>query len=136
MRIPVNIQFLLNLKYHAFTMPIPSPKLVYTVTAECPDEATAADFLAWLTNGHLADVIRVGNAEAAQAIRLDPLPGEAPGSPIRIESRYIFPSRAAFEAFDTGPAKALRAEGIALFADARNVKFSRRTGEECGQVGS
>ncbi|MCA9293728.1 MAG: DUF4286 family protein [Phycisphaerales bacterium] len=106
----------------------PSAKLIYTVTAECPDEATAIAFLAWLVNGHLADVIRAGNAESAEAVRFDPLPNDPPGAPIRCEARYVFPSRAAFEAYDAGPAKALRAEGAAKFAEARGVQFSRRVG--------
>lgn len=110
----------------------PSRKLVYTVTAECPDEATARDFLAWLVDGHLADVLRVGKAESAEAVRLDQASGASAEAPIRIESRYVFSSRAAFDAYDRGPAKALRAEGIALFAEARNVKFLRRTGEQIG----
>jgi hypothetical protein len=95
----------------------------YSVTATLPDEPTAQRFIDWLAHGHIADVVKAG-ARSGRAIRLDP-GGDAA---IRVETQYVFASRAAYEAYDAGPAVALRAEGVEKFGDA-GVAFERRTGE-------
>ncbi|MFG0257487.1 MAG: DUF4286 family protein [Phycisphaerales bacterium JB043] len=95
-------------------------RLHYEVTATLPDEETATRFIRWLLDGHLDDVIR-GGAISAEAIRLD-------GEEYRVLSRYTFESRAAFNAYESGPAIALRAEGVELFGNA-GVTFDRRVGE-------
>jgi hypothetical protein len=93
----------------------------YSVTATLPDRETADRFLAWLADGHIEDVIR-GGAISGHAVRLDDSGGR-----IRIEARYLFESRDAYEAYNAGPAVALRAEGVEKFGDA-GVSFERRTG--------
>ena len=96
-------------------------RFFYSVTATLPDEPTAARFLAWFAEGHIDDVIK-GGAESGQAIRLD-----SSDDGIRVEARYLFADRAAYEAYDAGPAIALRAEGAERFGGA-GVRFERRTG--------
>ena len=101
----------------------------YSVTATLPDEATAERFMAWLVEGHIADVVE-GGARSGHAIRLDSESGE-----IRIESRYLFPSREAYDAYCEGPALALRAEGVEKFGNA-GVSFERRAGQIALSVGT
>ena len=100
----------------------------YSVTATLPDEPTAARFIDWLADGHIADVVEAG-AERGCVVRLDP----TDEAPIRVEARYEFASRAAYEAYSAGPAVALRAEGVEKFGDA-GVAFERRTGEILASV--
>lgn len=94
-------------------------KVSYCVTATLPDEATAREYLGWLLDGHIEGVL-VGGAERAAVVRLD-------GDPIRIESRYVFPSRDAMAAYEAGPAKPLREAGARRFGE-RGVSFERRVG--------
>ncbi|MFG0275859.1 MAG: DUF4286 domain-containing protein [Phycisphaerales bacterium] len=94
-------------------------KVSYCVTATLPDEATAREYLDWLLGGHIEGVL-VGGAERAAVVRLD-------GPPIRIESRYVFPSREAMAAYEAGPAIPLREDGKRRFGD-RSVTFERRVG--------
>ena len=94
----------------------------YSVTATLPDTATADRFGEWLAGGHIADVIE-GGAESGRMIRLDDEDGR-----IRIETQYVFASRASYEAYCAGPAAVLRAEGVEKFGNS-GVAFERRTGE-------
>ena len=98
------------------------PAIAYTVIATLPDEPTRSEYLAWLNAGHVDDVVRAG-AAWAQVVRI-----EDPASPPQVESRYLFPDRATFEAYlrDTSPR--LRAEGLSRFPPARGVRFERRVG--------
>ncbi len=83
-------------------------------------EATAREFVDWLANSHVRAVIR-GGASGATIVRLD-------GGPIRVETRYLFPSRQAFGAYERDHAPALREDGVRRFGD-RGVIFERRVGE-------
>lgn len=95
----------------------------YSVTATLPDEATAGRFIAWLAEGHIADVVRAG-ALRGRLIRLD---ADERGA-IRVEAQYAFADRRTYVAYCDGPAVALRAEGVEKFGHA-GVQFERRTGE-------
>ncbi len=97
------------------------PALLYAVTATIHDPGLCREYTRWLLAGHIDAVLR-GGATAASVVRLD---GDGPA---RIETRYRFPSREAFAAYEAGPAIALREEGRALFAG-RGVEFERRVGE-------
>ena len=83
---------------------------MYAVTAETDSPDAARAYRAWLKGGHIRDVLR-GGAVRGELIELDP----EPGGPIRIQSRYTFPSRAIFELYERNHAPALREEGIRLF---------------------
>jgi hypothetical protein len=103
----------------------------YTVAVEFDGEpaaarAVAAEYEAWLVDGHLADVVAAGAREASM-VRLD---GERP----RLEAHYLFADAAAFARYEQGPAAALRADGLARFPPSRGVRASRRTGERVAVV--
>jgi hypothetical protein len=91
----------------------------YTVQADFDDEAVAAEWAAWLRDGHLADVIS-GGALSAEAVRLGPL---------KLEARYWFADAAAFAKYEQTAAPKLRAEGLAKFPASRGVRLSRSMGE-------
>lgn len=93
---------------------------VYTVRIEAPSELVRDELLAWLEDDHAGDVVRAGALDA-EIVALD-------GS-LAIECRYRFASRAAFEAYEAGPAEALRSDGRARFGPERGVRMSRSIGE-------
>jgi hypothetical protein len=95
--------------------------LVYTVTAELPSAELAQEFLDWLEDDHLRDVVKAGAVDG-EALVLD-------GDAHVVECRYRFASREAFAAYEAGPAEALRADGRARFGPERGVTMSRRIGE-------
>lgn len=95
--------------------------VAYTVAVEFDHEATAAEWLAWLTGGHIAEVL-AGGAEGAEVVRLD-------GPRAAFEVRYRFASRAAFAAYERDHAPRLRAEGLKLFPPERGVSYRRSLGD-------
>jgi len=95
-------------------------ELVYTVTATLPDADTAAEWLAWLRGGHVADVL-AGGAAAAAIIALDP-------PALTYEVRYRFPSREAFDRYEREVAPRLRAEGLKRFPPERGISYRRSVG--------
>lgn len=96
-------------------------KIAYTVSCTFTDPDVATRWLAWLRDGHLADVVAAG-AESAFAVRLD-------GEPVRCEARYTFASRNAFEIYEREHAPRLRAEGLELFPLDLGLEYSRSVGE-------
>lgn len=97
--------------------------LLYTVTATFDDPAVAEEWIAWLRDGHLAEVI-AGGATGAEVVRLD---GE-PGGPTRCEVRYRFPSREVFARYERDHAPRLRSEGMSRFPPERGVRLARTVG--------
>lgn len=93
--------------------------IVYAVRMEAPTRELADEILEWLAHDHVGDVVRAG-ASDGEVIRIDEL---------TIETRYRFASREAFEAYEAGPAVALRAEGRARFGPERGVRMTRTLGE-------
>ena len=96
------------------------------VTANLPDEATAKEYLAWLEDGHVDQVIESG-AHSAMMVRFDPEPQGAKG-PIRVLVQYIFPTRQVFQRYIEKHSPALRAEGLKKFGPERGVTFERAIG--------
>jgi hypothetical protein len=101
---------------------LPLHSLAYTVAATFDDSRVADEFVRWLGAGHVQEVIR-GGASSAEIVRCD-----APQGPWRIEVRYSFPDREAFERYQRDVAPALRAQGQSRFPPQRGVSFERRTG--------
>jgi hypothetical protein len=100
------------------------PQFLYSVRSTFTDGAVRGEFIAWLRDGHLADVVRAGALDA-ELVELD-LPADAPAGAIaEVETRYHFASRAAFEAYAAGPAVPLRAEGAAKFPPSRGIVMTR-----------
>lgn len=102
----------------------PAGRFVYAVRARFADAEVRARFVAWLADGHLADVVRAGAADA----ELVEMPACADSPHGDVEARYHFADEAAFAAYERGPAEALRAEGRALFPADAGVAMTRSTG--------
>jgi hypothetical protein len=99
--------------------------VVYSVQAEFADAATRERYLDWLRGGHCLAVVREGGALSAEVtIHED-------GT---VESRYLFGSRASFEAYEAGPGIALRADGALLFPPGSGVRMARRLGVRAVRV--
>lgn len=92
----------------------------YEVTATFADDHTANRWLAWLRDGHIAEVIR-GGAARARIVRLD----EPPRTYVVL---YEFASREIFDAYLRDHAPRLREEGLRLFPPP-GVTYARRSGE-------
>ena len=95
--------------------------------------SVADDWLAWLSDQHLVDVMEAG-ALSAEVIELDSNDyAEAvqdPGPIARsFEIHYRFSSRADFESYESRHAPRLRAEGLAKFPLALGLTYHRATGE-------
>ena len=92
----------------------------YTVIATLPDQATRDEYVAWLLGGHVRAVKRGGATEAV-VVQVD-----EPAEPIRVESRYVFPTPEAFRAYVDHHAPLLRGDGLSRFGG--RVGFERRVG--------
>lgn len=97
--------------------------VLYEVGVTFHDPALAPKWLAWLKDGHIADVMR-GGATSARIIELDPAD---PGSDPRYVVQYEFASRRALDTYLSEHAPRLRAEGLAKFAPPA-VTYDRRVG--------
>jgi hypothetical protein len=100
----------------------------YTVTATIPNKDLAERYVAWLMGtsreeGHVRAVQRAG-AHEAQVIALF-----EPAEAIRIQTRYLFETRAAFDQYIARHAPALRASGLALFGPETGITFERTVGD-------
>jgi hypothetical protein len=102
------------------------PQIAYTVSATFLDVQTRDEFIRWLLEGHVSDVVR-GGASSGTVISI-----AEPDSPIRIECRYLFPGREAYDRYVSEHAPALRAEGLAKFPPERGVALTRTVGEVIG----
>lgn len=103
------------------------PAILYVVTATLPTPALCEQYLAWLTSGHVDQVINAG-AHSGMIVRLDPTPDEEHSGKRRVRTQYVFPSRDAMEHYVNHHAPALRADGLARFGD-KGVTFERTLGE-------
>lgn len=97
--------------------------IAYSVIATLPDRATADEYVTWLRDGHIQQVIAGG------ALRGDIVRITDPATPAQIESRYVFANRQAFDRYTQTTAPALRADGLRRFPPERGVTFQRRLGE-------
>jgi len=109
---------------------VPDTVLVYTVHAEFADAAVRERYLNWLRDGHALAVVREGGAISGEVTVIDS-GGSGLGA---IESRYLFESRAAFDAYEAGPGVALRADGARLFPPDSGVRTTRILGVRAVRV--
>jgi hypothetical protein len=94
--------------------------VAYTVAVTFEDAALADEWLRWLHDGHVAEVL-AGGAVDAEIIELD--------APKRsFEVRYHFPSRETFTRYEQEQAPRLQAEGLKRFPVARGVSYRRSIG--------
>ena len=96
-----------------------SEPIAYTVRATFSDPEVADEWVAWLTGGHIEEVIK-GGAIGAEIIQLD-------GDEYQYEVRYHFPSREAFQAYERDHAPRLRADGLEKFPTTRGITYARST---------
>jgi hypothetical protein len=95
-------------------------EIAYTVCVTLPDEALAREWLRWLREGHVQDML-AGGASAAEFVALDQ-------PALAYEVRYRFPSREAFDRYERESAPRLRAEGLRLFPVEKGVAYRRSVG--------
>jgi len=93
----------------------------YTVSAEFATDAMAAEWLHWLKDGHIDDVLAAG-ATSAEIVRLD-------DAVTAFEVRYVFPDRATYRHYEAHHAPQLQAEGLERFPESSGVQYDRSTGE-------
>jgi hypothetical protein len=97
--------------------------LAYTVSATFTDPRVADEWVEWLRDGHVAEVL-AGGAIGAQIVDLD----AGPDGSRTLEVRYHFPSRESFERYERDHAPRLRADGLARFPAERGVTYRRSVG--------
>jgi len=95
--------------------------IAYTVTCTFDDADVADEWIQWMCDEHLTDVCNAGAIEA-ELVRFD-------SKPIRVEARYHFISRQAFEEYEKQYAPQLREEGLKRFPLKRGLHYERSTGE-------
>ncbi len=99
--------------------------ICYTVDCTFSEAAVAEEWIAWLRDEHLAEVVAAGALDA-EVVRLDRKEGEAG---CRCEVRYHFDSREAFQKYEKEHAPSLRAAGLKRFPPERGLVYQRSVGE-------
>ncbi len=94
--------------------------MVYEVTAHVETTEDRDAYLEWLGRGHVQGVLDGGALNAVVTVYPQ-------NSGFSIESRYMFPTKDLFEAYDTDLAAALRSATAAEFGD--RVRFDRKVGD-------
>ena len=92
----------------------------YEVTAAIQDRSILVEWVRWMGETHLDDVVAAG-ATRGRLIRID-------GPTATFVCQYEFASRSALDRYLSEHAPRLRAEGVALF-DSDQVSYTRRTGD-------
>ena len=92
----------------------------YTVRCEFPDDALQKEWLTWLLDGHAQALLDAGAVSAAVVADAS--------DPLRLEVRYVFPSRAAFQRYETKYAPALRNDGLNRFPPHLGIGYQRGEG--------
>jgi hypothetical protein len=87
------------------------------------DQELANNWLAWLRDGHLQDVID-GGARSAEVIRVD-------DSVPHYEIHYRFVTRESLDRYLRDFSPRLREEGLAKFPLSLGLEYRRSTGEFC-----
>lgn len=102
--------------------------IAYTVIVTIADEARAKEWLGWLRDGHIADVM-AGGAVRAEIVRLDGN-DDSPNACVRTyEIRYRFDNRGKFEEYLETHAPRLREDGLKRFPPEAGFTYRRTTGE-------
>ncbi len=98
-------------------------RICYMVIATLPSAAVADEYVSWLEDGHVDQVVK-GGAHSAMIVRLDP---DTAGKP-RVMTQYVFSTREVFDHYVARHAPALRAEGLKRFPPERDVRMERLIG--------
>lgn len=104
-------------------------RICYAVVATLPDNQIADEYVRWLEDGHVDQVLNAG-AHSAMIVRLDRAADDGLGPAERqIMTQYIFSTREVFDRYVSVHAPALRADGVKRFGGVQGVRFERRLGE-------
>lgn len=95
------------------------PRIVYTVTCTLPNLTKAREWLDWMRDGHVQEVIKCG-ASSAEIVRY---------ADLHYEVRYIFPDRISYDGYIRDHAPRLRAEGLKLFPPEDGFVYTRSATE-------
>ena len=98
-------------------------RICYMVIATLPSTTVADEYVSWLEDGHVDQVVKRG-AHSAMIVRLDP---DSAGKP-RVMTQYVFATREVFDHYVTQHAPALRADGLKRFPPERGVRMERLIG--------
>lgn len=98
---------------------MPNDVVVYSIRAQFPDAATRQRYVEWLRDGHCQAVVRSGGALSGEVTVLQD------GT---VDSRYVFGSQADFDAYEAGPAIALRADRALRFPPGSGVSLVHSLG--------
>lgn len=97
--------------------------IAYTVLAMFTSKEEQDRYITWLQAGHIDEVI-AGGAETAAVVRMDAGLGEIN----RVEVRYMFRTRDAYDKYIDHVAPGLRAVGLKEFPPESGVRFDRSVG--------
>lgn len=92
-------------------------EILYTVAVSFTDAGDAERWLAWLREGHIAEV-KAGGATSALVVQLE-------GEELAFEVQYRFPNRNIFSTYERDHAPRLREEGLRLFPTERGIRYRR-----------
>lgn len=95
-------------------------RIMYEVTATITDPSITDDWIRWIAEQHINDILQAG-ATHGRLVRLDD-----PRNTFVVQ--YEFPSRQAYEHYQAAHAPRLRAESARRFEPAQ-VSYTRRSGE-------
>ncbi len=98
-------------------------RVCYMVIATLPSQAIEAEYVAWLEDGHVDQVVK-GGAHSAMIVRFEP---DGSGHP-RVMTQYVFSTREVFDHYVTHHAPGLRADGIKKFPPECGVRMERLIG--------
>ncbi len=96
-------------------------QIAYTIAVSFEVKSMAKEWLRWLMDGHVAEVLARGAADA-EIVALD-------GPGCSFEVRYHFPSRESFARYEVEHAPRLRAEGLKRFPVQKGVVYRRSVAE-------
>lgn len=106
------------------------PQISYTVSVTIRHETKEKEWLEWMENGHIQDVI-AGGAAGAEIIRLERDDKDTPGATYEI--RYTFASREVFDTYLERHAPRLRQEGLERFPPEDGFTYRRSVGNIIAQ---
>lgn len=104
-------------------------KIWYAVLATLPSPAVADEYVKWLEDGHLDQVLN-GGAHSAMIVRLERSASDGLSAESRqVMTQYIFSTRELFDRYVEHYAPALRADGLRRFGPERGVRMERLLGD-------
>jgi hypothetical protein len=96
----------------------------YVVRATLSSQDVLPEYLKWLEETHVVQVLALGHAERGEIVVLNRDKDE----PQVVETLYEFRDRDALDKYLAGPAITLRNEGTRLFVETGKVSFARTIG--------